>query len=944
LQAAKQLRVTRKASLLSAAAAGALPASLADVSEGLVLPGYVASVTADAVFVRFLGELTGRAGLAQLSDTFVSDPGAHFSAGQSVRGAVVQVDRAAGRFSVALKQSLCGAGDAAFVAGLLADLDAAAAMEAAEGGGLDWGAAFPVGGVGEPAQTRRNAAAAAAARKTAAAVLRPPGGRQPSSPPWPSRRPHARPSPPPMLPHAPLTPAPNALPSPVPPPPPAVSGEVHGVKDYGVLCDMAAHPDVVGLAAPHQVPAGVAAAEGAPARGVVLDLSKKDGIVDLSLNPALVARAEEAAAAASAAGGGKEKPAKKKRGKAEAAAGAGAGAGSAAEVAVGERVTVRVELVKADEGYCVVSLPAGRRPLLGLLPTADFNLPPGAALQQPQPGDELAATVAALPAGPAGRLLLHAPLGPRAGGAPPPPPRPEGGRPGGKNPAPLRGTLVTGTVEAVHPLHADVALSTGHRGRVHITEAADGGADGAPVAAPLAGLTPGAAVSAVVLGRMQGAEGRRHGLLELTTRASALAGAAADPPALPASLGWGALKAGATLGGYVQEVAGDHVWAVFSPAVRGRAFVAQAAGSLEACAAAGRAFRPGAAVTATVVAVNAGARALDVAFGAAPELRAGATALGVVTAVGGGGVRVQLGARASGRVALSDIHDAAVPNALEGLAERQFVRVCVLGREQERDGPGGGEGAAFALSLRPSRGGACPAHASRAPLAAPAAAPPPPEALAAAALKAGQKVSGYVKSAGPSGVFVCLARGLDARVRLRQLADTFVDDPAAAFPAGARVEGAVVGVEGGRVELTLRARRPPPSLGDLEEGQVVRGRVRRVEPFGVFVQLEGGGASGLAHVSELADGFVADVTALFAPGQGGQPAPASPLSPCVLCPPPPAALHPPPHPAQPPPTRTLLRSLVPCCLALTLCRGCGAGDEGGPRHRPPVPGPEAQLL
>lgn len=48
----KQLRLTRKACLLEGAAAGLLPASAADVVEGALLPGYVASVTDDAVFVR----------------------------------------------------------------------------------------------------------------------------------------------------------------------------------------------------------------------------------------------------------------------------------------------------------------------------------------------------------------------------------------------------------------------------------------------------------------------------------------------------------------------------------------------------------------------------------------------------------------------------------------------------------------------------------------------------------------------------------------------------------------------------------------------------------------------------------------------------------------------------------------------------------------------------
>ena len=32
-----------------------------------------------------------------------------------------------------------------------------------------------------------------------------------------------------------------------------VQGDVHARKQYGVLCDLAAHPDVVGLVAPEQV-------------------------------------------------------------------------------------------------------------------------------------------------------------------------------------------------------------------------------------------------------------------------------------------------------------------------------------------------------------------------------------------------------------------------------------------------------------------------------------------------------------------------------------------------------------------------------------------------------------------------------------------------------------------------------------------------------------------
>ena len=89
LQASGFVKLTRKASLIAAAAA--LPKSLTDVKEAMLVPGYVTGVTNDACYIRFLGQLTGRAGLAQLADLFVSDPSRHYHVGQSVRAQVVQV-------------------------------------------------------------------------------------------------------------------------------------------------------------------------------------------------------------------------------------------------------------------------------------------------------------------------------------------------------------------------------------------------------------------------------------------------------------------------------------------------------------------------------------------------------------------------------------------------------------------------------------------------------------------------------------------------------------------------------------------------------------------------------------------------------------------------------------------------------------------------------------
>lgn len=251
-----------------------------------------------------------------------------------------------------------------------------------------------------------------------------------------------------------------------------------------------------------------------------------------------------------------------------------------------------------------------------------------------------------------------------------------------------------------------------------------------------------------------------------------------------------------------------HVWCAFSPAIRGRACATQASDSINECRQLKQRFnvgqpvqvsclpvphrlcrlnarRPAATswplprgfllqcqphalatspaapdVQATVLAVDSRRRALDVTLlpqqqGAAalrPPAR-GSTLLGRITSVGGAGVRVQLGARSSGRVALTDIHDGPVPQALAGLEAGQYVQAAVLGpdvvaastKSKGKGGSGTDGGASqLLLSLRPADGGSCAAHAAaaKAEQQQGGGETPPPAAgeLQTAQLKPGQKV------------------------------------------------------------------------------------------------------------------------------------------------------------------------------------------------------------
>ena len=81
--------------------------------------------------------------------------------------------------------------------------------------------------------------------------------------------------------------------------------------------------------------------------------------------------------------------------------------------------------------------------------------------------------------------------------------------------------------------------------------------------------------------------------------------------------------------------------------------------------------------------------------------------MGKVTVMSGRGVRIALTNGSVGSVALTDLHDKFVPNALEGLVGCPYVRACILPAGPS-DKPG-----SLRLSLKQSDGAA---HAGMLPI------------------------------------------------------------------------------------------------------------------------------------------------------------------------------------------------------------------------------------
>ncbi|CAM6099604.1 unnamed protein product [Calypogeia fissa] len=113
-KANNKMILSAKFSLLQASN---LPSDISQLHAKAVYQGFIASITENGCFVRFLSRLTGLASIPQVADTFVADASQFFSVGQSVRAQVLEVKEDVGKFSVSLKHSVCFSTDASLVEG-----------------------------------------------------------------------------------------------------------------------------------------------------------------------------------------------------------------------------------------------------------------------------------------------------------------------------------------------------------------------------------------------------------------------------------------------------------------------------------------------------------------------------------------------------------------------------------------------------------------------------------------------------------------------------------------------------------------------------------------------------------------------------------------------------------------------------------------------------------
>lgn len=134
--------------------------------------------------------------------------------------------------------------------------------------------------------------------------------------------------------------------------------------------------------------------------------------------------------------------------------------------------------------------------------------------------------------------------------------------------------------------------------------------------------------------------------------------------------------------------------------------------------------------------------------------------------------------------------------------------------------------------------------------------------------KVGQKVKGSVTAVTDFGVFVEFDEKMEGLIHISELAWQRIDDPRDLVKVGDTVEAEIINIDGTKIFLSMKKLKEDPWANVNERfkiGDKVKGKVLKVNPFGLFVELDND-IHGLAHVSELSDKPVENVNSIAKAG------------------------------------------------------------------------------
>lgn len=119
--------------------------------------------------------------------------------------------------------------------------------------------------------------------------------------------------------------------------------------------------------------------------------------------------------------------------------------------------------------------------------------------------------------------------------------------------------------------------------------------------------------------------------------------------------------------------------------------------------------------------------------------------------------------------------------------------------------------------------------------------------------KVGDMVEGEITGIVDFGIFIKIEEGLEGLAHISELDWALVENPNTLFKVGEKTKAKIISIEGDKISLSVKALKPNPwevNKDKYKKGDIVEGKVLRLNKFGALVVLESG-IHGLAHISDF---------------------------------------------------------------------------------------------
>jgi len=135
--------------------------------------------------------------------------------------------------------------------------------------------------------------------------------------------------------------------------------------------------------------------------------------------------------------------------------------------------------------------------------------------------------------------------------------------------------------------------------------------------------------------------------------------------------------------------------------------------------------------------------------------------------------------------------------------------------------------------------------------------------------KIGDIIKGKISGLVDFGIFVTFDKNQEGLVHISELAWQRIDHPQDVVKTGEEVKAEIIGItDDGKISLSIRRLLKDPWSIVKEKykvGQKVKGKVLKINPFGLFVELDKD-IHGLAHISELSKSPIKDISKISKEG------------------------------------------------------------------------------